>query len=97
MAASGSAAPLVKTPTRQRAEPQPVAFETSVFINCPFDEDYEPILQAMLFCIIYLGLHPRLATERLDSGEVRLDKLRELDIPSEHSLFDQVVLHPRHF
>jgi hypothetical protein len=54
------------------------AFGKSVFINCPFDEDYAPILQAILFCIIYLGLAPRLASENNDSGAVRLQKIIDL-------------------
>jgi hypothetical protein len=63
-------------------------FKTSVLINCPFDKDYEPILQAMLFCIIYLGFHPRLATERSDSAESRLDKILELIESSKYSIHD---------
>ena len=31
-----------------------------------------------MFCIVYAGLKPRLATERLESGESRLDKIIEL-------------------
>lgn len=54
------------------------SFERSVFINCPFDEDYEPILQAILFCVVYLGLHPRIARERNDSAEVRIEKITGL-------------------
>ena len=63
-------------------------FESSVFINCPFDEDYEPILQAMLFCIVYLKLKPRLAKERNDSGEVRLHKIADLIRDSKFSIHD---------
>ena len=50
-------------------------FERNVFINCPFDEDYEPILQAIAFCVIYLGFVPRLAAERIDGAENRLEKI----------------------
>jgi hypothetical protein len=67
------------------AEP---AFEQCVFINCPFDEDYEPILQAILFCVIYLGFTPRIATERTDSAESRLDKIRGLIESSKYSIHD---------
>jgi hypothetical protein len=59
-------------------------FERSVFINCPFDKDYEPILQAILFCVVYIGFHPRIAKENNDSGTMRLDKIRNL---IENSLF----------
>lgn len=69
-------------------EPEVSSFERNVFVNCPFDEDYEPILQAILFCIVYLGLNPRLATERQDSGEFRLNKIRELIESSRFSIHD---------
>ncbi|MCB9959312.1 MAG: hypothetical protein H6843_11980 [Rhodospirillaceae bacterium] len=65
-----------------------MTFETSIFINCPFDEDYEPILQALLFCAVYAGLTPRLAKERSDSGEYRLDKIIELIESSKLSVHD---------
>lgn len=53
-------------------------FDRNVFINCPFDEDYAPILQAILFCLIYLRLNPRIASERNNSAEARLAKIAEL-------------------
>lgn len=63
-------------------------FETCVFINCPLDDDYAPILQAILFCIVFLGLSPRIATERSDSAENRLEKIRELIESSRYSIHD---------
>ncbi|MDW4550515.1 hypothetical protein R5H32_14220 [Defluviimonas sp. D31] len=63
-------------------------FEESVFVNCPFDGEYEPILQAMMFCIVYLGFSPRLATERNDAGENRLEKIRGLIEASKYSIHD---------
>lgn len=63
-------------------------FETSVFINCPFDDEYAPILQAILFSVVRLGFEPRLATERSDAGETRLDKIRELIETSKYSIHD---------
>lgn len=50
----------------------------SVFINCPFDPDYEPLLRVLLFSVIRCGLHPRIARERLESAEPRISKLVEL-------------------
>ena len=63
-------------------------FSDCVFINCPFDKNYEPLLQAILFCVIYSGLTPRIATERSDSGEVRLEKILELIQGSRYSIHD---------
>ena len=63
-------------------------FERCVFVNCPFDEDYEPILQAILFCILYLDFHPRISTERSDSLESRIEKIRDLIKDSKYSIHD---------
>lgn len=63
-------------------------FERSVFINCPFDEEYEHILQAILFCLVRFGLTPRLAKERRDAGEPRIQKILELVQSSKYSIHD---------
>lgn len=63
-------------------------FDRSVFINCPFDEDYRPVLEALIFCLIDCGLIPRIASERLDSGEVRLRKIVELVKQCRYSIHD---------
>jgi len=47
----------------------------SVFINCPFDEKYKPILRSMAFTIIVSGYHPRCALDATDGAEVRLSKI----------------------
>jgi hypothetical protein len=67
--------------------PQP-AFEQSVFINCPFDSDYDPILQAILFAVVYLGFAPRLSRERNDSAEARVEKITDLIEASQFSIHD---------
>lgn len=63
-------------------------FERNVFINCPFDEDFRPILEAILFCVIDSDLTPLVATERVDSGEARLEKIVELILSSRWSIHD---------
>lgn len=63
-------------------------FEECIFINCPLDEDYEPILQAILFCTVYLGFSPRYSRERNDAAENRLDKIQELIEGSKYSIHD---------
>jgi hypothetical protein len=64
------------------------SFENQVFINCPFDKNYEPLLKPLLFTVIRLDLFPRIASERLDSAEVRLDKIKELIQSSQFSIHD---------
>jgi hypothetical protein len=63
-------------------------FETNVFINCPFDKDFKKILRPLLFTIIYHGLKPRIATERIDSGEARISKIIGLIRESKYSIHD---------
>jgi hypothetical protein len=64
------------------------SFDESVFINCPFDADFRPLLNAILFCVTFAGLSPRLATERGDAGESRLEKICALIAESRFSIHD---------
>ncbi len=61
--------------------------ENNVFINCPFDNTYFPLLKAVLFTVIYLDLNP-LISETSDSGEVRLSKITDLMKNSKYSIHD---------
>lgn len=65
-----------------------MSFEKNVFVNCPFDDKYLPLLRPLLFTIIYLGMNPRIALERADSGESRLAKIAELIRESKYSIHD---------
>jgi hypothetical protein len=49
-----------------------------VFINCPYDADYLPLLQAMVFTVHACGFVARLAMLESGSERVRLDRLVEL-------------------
>ena len=49
-----------------------LSYDRNVFVNCPFDEHFLPLLRPLIFTIIYLDLNPRIALERTDSGESRL-------------------------
>lgn len=55
-----------------------VTYENSVFINCPFDSQYRPMFEAIVFTVQDLGFAARCATERDDSGEVRLEKIMDI-------------------
>jgi len=63
-------------------------FENSVFLNCPFDIQYFSLLRPLLFTIIALGYNPKIASERSDSGELRLKKIAELIESSRYSIHD---------
>lgn len=63
-------------------------FSRNVFINCPFDAEYVPLLRPLLFTVVYLGYHPRIAAERFDSGEQRIQKICSLLTESKFSIHD---------
>jgi hypothetical protein len=63
-------------------------YERNVFINCPFDDDYAPLFEAIVFAINDAGFRPRCARERLDSSQVRLNKIVELISESRYSIHD---------
>lgn len=63
-------------------------FKDNVFINCPFDAEYYSLLRPLLFTVIYLRLKPRIALERTDSGEPRINKIIELIDESKYAIHD---------
>src|SRR2546423_12202339 len=63
-------------------------FRSSVFINCPFDEDYKSLLRPMLFTLVYARLVPRLASEKSDSLEQRIEKILRLIKACKYSIHD---------
>jgi len=69
-------------------------FEKNIFINCPFDSDYKRMLWILLFTIIICELEPRIAIEREDSGEERIDKIKELIKCSKYSIHDISRMEP---
>jgi hypothetical protein len=56
----------------------PASPSASVFINCPFDEQYQPIFDAIVFCVVACGFSPRCTLELTDAGEVRIEKIYRL-------------------
>jgi hypothetical protein len=49
-----------------------------VFLNVPFDSQFEPLLRAIVFTVFDCGFRPRCALEISNSGQVRLDKICKL-------------------
>jgi len=66
----------------------PQRFSKNVFINCPFDDEYIPLLRPLLFTLIYLDYNPRIALERFDSAEQRIQKICALIQASKFSIHD---------
>ncbi len=63
-------------------------FDRCVFVNVPYDDQFKPLLRPLLFCLVYAGMTPRLALERRDSGELRLNKIVELIRGSRYAVHD---------
>lgn len=59
-----------------------------VFINCPFDAGYRPVLNAILFTVFDLGLVARCALEEEDTGEFRLAKIERIIEECRYSIND---------
>ncbi len=70
-------------------------FDRNVFINCPFDDPYLELLRPLLFTIVFLDYVPRLASERSDSMESRIDKICELIRVSRYTIHDLSRLRAR--
>ncbi len=65
-----------------------MSYEKNIFINCPFDDAYFPLLKPLLYTIKRIGFNPRISLERNDSGEIRLNKIKELIESSKYSIHD---------
>ena len=66
----------------------PQEFNKNVFINCPFDSEYNSLLRPILFTIVYLGFNPQIASQTADSGEQRINKILSLIVKSKYSIHD---------
>ena len=63
-------------------------YEQNVFINCPFDSEYAPIFEAIVFAVNDAGFRHKGARERLDSSQVRLQKIFNLISSSRYAIHD---------
>jgi hypothetical protein len=59
-----------------------------VFVNCPYDSTFKPILDAILFAIHDCGFIARIALEDAGTGEARLERIREIIDQSQYSIHD---------
>jgi hypothetical protein len=53
-------------------------YERSVFVNCPLDEEYRYLFEAVVFAIHDCGYKTRCALEVADASEVRIDKITRI-------------------
>ena len=50
----------------------------SVFINCPFDSDYNDFFNAIVFTVYRCGFYPRCAKEEDDALDTRINKIMNI-------------------
>lgn len=67
-----------RTSRSKPGRPAESDYDLSVFINCPFDADYQPLFHATIFAISDCGYVPHCALEVYDSGQVRIDRILSL-------------------
>lgn len=60
----------------------------NVFINCPFDAEYRPCFEALLFAVTFSEYRVRCALEDGDAANIRFDKLRRLIRESPRTIHD---------
>ena len=53
----------------------PSRYDNRVFINCPFDAQYKPLFEAIVFAILDCGFKPKCALEIDDASETRIEKI----------------------
>lgn len=72
-----------------------VPYETSVFINVPLDQRYQPLLRALIFAVHDCGFVARSALESDDGSQVRIEKIYGLIRDSKHGIHDLSRTHSR--
>ena len=65
-----------------------VARDRSVFINCPYDEDFAPLFDAIIFATVCCGFVPRSALETGTVAEPRMERIVQALFSSGYSIHD---------
>lgn len=64
--------------TRRGAALPDAPYRRQVFVNCPYDEAYLPLLRALVFTVHACGFSARLAVEGENPGALRLQRILDL-------------------
>ena len=67
---------------------QHIDYDRNVFINCPFDDEYDELFNAILFAVHKCGFILRCAKEYEDSSTVRIQSIVQLIRESKYSIHD---------
>lgn len=60
----------------------------SVFINCPYDPEYEPLFDTLIFTVVCCGFTPRSATDSGIVAESRMERIFSAIFDSNYSIHD---------
>ncbi len=63
-------------------------YATGVFINCPFDAQFKPLFEAIVFAVLDCRFQPRCALEVNDSSEVRIEKIFKIIAECKYGIHD---------
>jgi len=62
--------------------------QDSVFINCPFDAEFDGLRNAMVFAVYDCGFRPRCALESANAHEYRFEKIKKMIKESRFGIHD---------
>lgn len=62
--------------------------DRAVFINCPFDAEYQPLLRCACFTVLACGFVPRCALDYSDSGAIRFAEILRMITECGFSIHD---------
>lgn len=68
--------------------PRPTDFDRNVFINCPFDDPYKPLFDAIVFTVYDMGFRPKCAKDVSNAGQPRFNKIQDLIEKCKYSIHD---------
>ena len=63
-------------------------YNDSVFINCPFDVDFQPKLEAITFAVYRCGFYPESALGEDNALDNRLEKIENLIAKCKYGIHD---------
>jgi hypothetical protein len=66
----------------------PDDYAWNVFINCPFDQEYEPLFHAIIFSVFDCGFIPKSALASQDCSDVRIQKIVNVIKNCKHAIHD---------
>lgn len=67
---------------------EPDNYQMSIFVNCPFDDEFQVLFEAIIFGILSCGFIPRCAKESMNSDEIRINKIISIIKESKYGIHD---------